>query len=152
MNQQRIIIITVLILTLNACTHLIYPPVELPPSAIKMQDGDQVILEDVLFEFDEAILRPQGWELVSAIARYMHSYPHVKVHVSGHTDNLGVPAYNLELSRRRAEAVRNILRARGIEAARITTSYYGAERPLVDNLTVENRQKNRRVEMMLTPK
>jgi outer membrane protein OmpA-like peptidoglycan-associated protein len=137
-------------LALSGCA-VLQGPAELPPSAIKTQDGTIVTLEDVLFEFDEAILRPQGWEMVSAIGRYMQRYPEIKAHIAGHTDNIGDAAYNLELSRRRAEAVRNILRARGVAAARISVRNYGAERPVADNSSADGRRKNRRVELTLSP-
>jgi outer membrane protein OmpA-like peptidoglycan-associated protein len=75
------------------------------------------------------------------------STPAFSAEVSGHTDNIGAPAYNLKLSDARAAAVKTWLVQQGVAPARITSRGYGDTRPLAPNTTDENRFKNRRVEL-----
>jgi outer membrane protein OmpA-like peptidoglycan-associated protein len=71
-----------------------------------------------------------------------------RVEISGHTDNVGNPRTNKTLSAKRAEACRAYLISKGIEGARITAVGHGAERPVAPNDSEENRQKNRRIEVV----
>ena len=70
------------------------------------------------------------------------------VEISGHTDNVGNAKKNKALSMKRAQACREYLVSKGIEGNRITAVGYGGERPTVPNDTDENRQKNRRIEVV----
>jgi outer membrane protein OmpA-like peptidoglycan-associated protein len=72
-----------------------------------------------------------------------------RLEVQGHTDNRGTPAHNLQLSQQRAETVVRWLVGFGIEPARLEAKGYGDERPLVPNLTTENRARNRRVQFII---
>jgi outer membrane protein OmpA-like peptidoglycan-associated protein len=67
--------------------------------------------------------------------------------IDGHTDNVGTPEMNLDLSLRRAESVKAYLIDKGVDGSKIQTAGYGLTRPIADNKTAEGRQKNRRVEM-----
>ena len=71
------------------------------------------------------------------------------VTVSGHTDGKGTDAYNLELGRKRAEAVRELLIKFGAPAERLSVTSYGKSQPIADNDTEEGRAKNRRVEFQV---
>jgi outer membrane protein OmpA-like peptidoglycan-associated protein len=71
------------------------------------------------------------------------------VEIGVHTDSRGRPSRNLEISQRRAEAVRQRLIESGVSPARLQAKGYGAERPLVPNLTPSNRARNRRVELRI---
>ena len=73
-----------------------------------------------------------------------------KLEISGHTDNIGDANFNLVLSKKRAEALKNYLIFKGVDANRLTTFYFGETQPLIDNTTLEGRKKNRRVEMKIT--
>ena len=81
----------------------------------------------------------------------MQKYPNSLVDVMGHTDSTGSDAYNLDLSRRRAESVANYLVSRGTNRARIATVGYGEQYPRADNPTEQGRALNRRVEIRITP-
>ena len=81
--------------------------------------------------------------------RFLNENPTLRIEISGHTDNLGAPAYNLQLSLKRAQSVANYLTAHGITATRLTQKGYGADKPLAANDTEENRQINRRIEFRL---
>jgi outer membrane protein OmpA-like peptidoglycan-associated protein len=71
-----------------------------------------------------------------------------KVEISGHTDNVGKPKANKVLSAKRAQACRAYLIVKGIDGSRITAIGHGDERPVVPNDSDENRQKNRRIEVV----
>ena len=76
----------------------------------------------------------------------MKQYPMTDTVIEGHTDSVGTAAYNLSLSQRRAEAVRQVLIDQfKVDASRLTSVGYGEERPIADNRTAEGRQLNRRV-------
>ncbi len=67
----------------------------------------------------------------------------------GHTDNVGDDASNMELSRKRSEAVRDYLVSKGLNFSRFNVEYYGESRPIDNNDTPEGRKRNRRVEMII---
>jgi outer membrane protein OmpA-like peptidoglycan-associated protein len=81
----------------------------------------------------------------------MSQYPNTLVRVEGHTDSKGSSEYNLDLSNRRAIAVRNLLMQRGIADSRIDVVGYGKNMPVATNDTEAGRQKNRRVEIKIAP-
>lgn len=76
-------------------------------------------------------------------------YPKTNIIVEGHTDSSGSDAYNMELSKNRAQAVTNYLSSNGISASRIETNWFGEDQPKHDNYTAEGRSKNRRVELAI---
>ena len=78
----------------------------------------------------------------------MKEWGDVKVEIAGHTDSVGTDEYNMGLSLRRAESVRNYLVDKGIPADRLTIRGYGESQPVADNATAEGRFQNRRVELI----
>ena len=105
---------------------------------------------DVLFDFDEADIRPDAAAALSQLATVIAAYPNGRVELSGHTDARGGDAYNLRLSERRAAAVAAWLVERhGVPAGRLATRGEGETRPVGDNATEEGRQRNRRVEALI---
>lgn len=76
-------------------------------------------------------------------------YPKTNIIVEGHTDSSGSDAYNMELSKNRAQAVTNYLSSNGISASRIETNWFGEDQPKHDNSTAEGKSKNRRVELAI---
>lgn len=105
-------------------------------------------LQGVHFDFDKATLRPESLTVLDEDVAALSKWGDVKVEVAGHTDSKGSDAYNLNLSQRRAEAVRNYLIGKGIAAERLTAKGYGESQPVADNATDEGRAKNRRVELV----
>ena len=87
---------------------------------------------------------------IDRLAQLLSVYPERSVRVEGHTDSVGDDATNQELSERRAAAVRDALLARGVDAARIEAVGYGATHPIADNRTESGRQKNRRIDIVLS--
>ena len=103
------------------------------------------------FDFDKATIRPQARRLIQDIAVTLQNNPTWNIAIRGHTDSLGAPDYNLALSARRAEAVKQaIIRDHGIVASRITTSGAGMNEPKAPNDTLQGRAQNRRVELTRT--
>ena len=101
----------------------------------------------VNFDFNKSVLRPDSTPMLRQILLLFSKTPAYSAEISGHTDNVGTPGYNLKLSDARAAAVRAWLLQQGVAATRLTSRGYGDTRPLVPNTTDENRFKNRRVEL-----
>jgi len=103
----------------------------------------------IYFDFDSATVREQSTPALQQITDALNNNPSWKLLIEGHTDNLGGDAYNLDLSKRRSEAVKVALVTRyHIDAVRLTTVGYGASRPKASNDTLEGRAQNRRVELV----
>jgi outer membrane protein OmpA-like peptidoglycan-associated protein len=106
-------------------------------------------ISDVLFEFDEATLKPGAALNLSKLVQVLNEHPDRNILIEGHTDSLGDASYNEQLSQQRAEAVANFLRNQGIADNRIMTRGYGESYPIASNETQAGRQQNRRVEIVL---
>jgi outer membrane protein OmpA-like peptidoglycan-associated protein len=110
-----------------------------------------VSLSDVLFDFNQATLKPGAKEKLSKLAGILLAYPdRYRMEIEGHTDAIGSDEYNLKLSEMRAFSVRDYLRQAGIESTRIVAVRgFGKTRPVTTNDTSEGRQMNRRVELII---
>lgn len=97
------------------------------------------------FETDKAVIRPASFGPLNELATLLSEHPNWKLRITGHTDNMGTAEWNMDLSRRRAESVREYLINREIDAERFIVTWHGEEQPIADNLTAEGRQRNRRV-------
>ncbi|MDI3316001.1 MAG: OmpA family protein [Mycobacterium sp.] len=106
-----------------------------------------VRLDGVTFEFNKTRLRPDAQTILKWVVDIMKKYPDMNVEIAGYTDSIGSDAYNLKLSQRRAEAVRDYLVSQGIESSRVTPKGYGKADPVASNATAEGRERNRRVEL-----
>ena len=102
---------------------------------------------DILFEFDKWVIRAEVVPELDQWADYFLHNPQVKAEIDGYADSIGSTAYNLTLSERRAQAVKNYLIKKGVEPQRIVTRGFGESKPVAPNTTDEGRQKNRRVEL-----
>jgi len=104
------------------------------------------------FESDSARLLPSASEQLQNIASIMQAYPAVKVKIGGYTDNSADSAYNLKLSRERAEAAVDRIASLGVDRSRLEAEGYGDAHPIADNATPQGRQRNRRVDIAVTNK
>lgn len=111
--------------------------------------GTIVSLADILFDFDKSTLRREVEFNLVKIATILNQFPEMKILVEGHTDNVGKPEYNLDLSKRRAQSVRDFLNSQEVAAERLSVAGYGSTQPVADNATDEGRQKNRRVDLVI---
>lgn len=112
--------------------------------------GLVLTLGDVLFDTGRAELKPGAFRTVDRLATFMRDHPERSLEVEGYTDSVGGDALNLALSQRRANAVRAALVSRGVEGTRITTNGMGKASPVASNDTAEGRQRNRRVEIVIS--
>jgi OOP family OmpA-OmpF porin len=117
--------------------------------AQQTERGIVLTMGDVLFAFGKADLSPKADRNVQKLADFLKKYPNRNVLIEGHTDSVGSEEFNLNLSRKRAGAVRDKLAADGIDPGRITTVGYGKKYPAVPNDTEANRALNRRVEVII---
>ena len=102
---------------------------------------------DVLFDFDKAVIKPEGKSKLDDISNKAKGANLEVVIAIGHADSVGSDAYNQRLSVRRAESVKAYLVSKGIEANRVYTEGKGEKQPVADNKTADGRAKNRRVEI-----
>lgn len=109
----------------------------------------ELVFEDVHFDFDRYSLRPEAVRALDEAVRALQEQPDVNVEIEGHTCNIGTAEYNLALGERRANAVRDYLTSRGINANRFRTVSYGEERPKHDNAREETRRLNRRAALVV---
>ncbi len=105
------------------------------------------ILRNIYFDFDKATFKTESYTELNMLENMMRSNPGMSVEIAGHTDAIGTKNYNMYLSRKRAEAVKDFLTKKGIDARRIKAVGYGKSKPLASNDDeLEGRQLNRRVE------
>jgi OOP family OmpA-OmpF porin len=106
-------------------------------------------LRTIRFRLGSADLTEAGKRVLDDLATRLQQAPKLKLEVGAHTDSIGTPSYNLDLSNRRADAVVQYLVSKGIATDRLIPRGYGASRPVADNATDEGRAKNRRIEFHL---
>jgi len=105
----------------------------------------------VLFASGQATLLPIAQERLDQVARMLLDNPGRSIRIEGHTDSRGSAARNQELSRLRAESVRQYLISRSVPADLVRAEGIGSARPVADNRTAEGRANNRRVEIIVEP-
>ena len=108
------------------------------------------VFEDVHFDFDRNVLRPDALVVLDEAITAMKAEPGLKLQIEGHTCNIGTAEYNLALAERRAQAVREYLQSRGVDASRLSIVSYGEERPAHDNSREETRRLNRRAALVVS--
>src|SRR5947208_654465 len=112
--------------------------------------GLVVNMGDVLFDFGKYDLRPEAREKLAKLSGIILAHPGLDLAVEGHTDNVGSDEVNQKLSEKRAETVRAYLIQQGLADGNVTAQGFGKTSPVVDNSTPEGRQKNRRVEIVVS--
>ena len=114
-----------------------------------LREHRRAVVYDLYFDFNSADMRHESDSTLNVIAQVLRRNPDWKLAIEGHTDAVASDRYNLELSGRRAAAVKAALVGTfGIGAGRLTTAGYGESRPQDRNDTVEGRARNRRVELV----
>jgi outer membrane protein OmpA-like peptidoglycan-associated protein len=112
--------------------------------------GKIEILDKIYFETDKAIIKPESFPILDAIAATLQGNPQIEqVEIQGHADERGSPEHNMELTQARAESVMQYLVNKGIDPARLTAKGYGATMPIDPGHDEEAWSKNRRVEFVI---
>jgi OOP family OmpA-OmpF porin len=118
-------------------------------------DGNGCVVEqtltirDITFENNSARLTANAQRLMENVVAFLRSDSTARISISGHTDSVASDAYNMKLSRSRANEVRDYLVGYGIDASRLEAAGYGESRPVATNATAEGRELNRRVEFRI---
>jgi outer membrane protein OmpA-like peptidoglycan-associated protein len=118
--------------------------------ASSSERGLVITLGDVLFDVDRSELRSGAQYTIDKLAAFLVEYPTRKVLIEGFTDSTGAVEYNQRLSERRADEVKKVLVTKGIDSSRLMTRGYGVAFPVAGNATAEGRQRNRRVEVIIS--
>ena len=105
------------------------------------------ISAEALFDTNSDVVRPDAKDKLMEIVRWMKEHSGERIIVEGHTDSIGGRDFNLNLSLRRAQSVKNFLVSQGVRASLISIDGYGYSRPVASNNSPEGRQRNRRVEV-----
>ena len=111
--------------------------------------GDKITLKNIYFEMSKAELLPASYAELDNLVKLMGENPNMQIRLEGHTDIVGDPEANLELSRQRVAAVRAYLSGHGIQANRVEATGYGSKFPILKKGTDEERRVNRRVEFVI---
>lgn len=109
-----------------------------------------VNISDVLFDFNKYTLKPGAREKMAKVSGILLAYPGLKIQLEGHTDSIGSEEYNQKLSEQRANAVREYLVTQGVPGNTVASVGFGKSNPVASNDTEAGRQRNRRVEMVVS--
>lgn len=120
-----------------------------PIKVAAIAEESSIMLNNVFFDFDRSILKPESFPELDRLVNVMSENKTMQVEISGYTDAMGPEHYNLELSRKRANAVARYLTEHGIEKARLAVKFFGESNPVDTNETDDGRSKNRRVEFKI---
>lgn len=128
-------------------------PVVVTDVIIVLTQEEQAVVkkafDNLEFESGKDVIRSTSFTALDELAALLVKHPEWALKISGHTDNVGNPAQNMTLSKKRAESVKKYLVSKGASASHLKTEYFGQTRPIAPNTTEPGRQKNRRVEMLI---
>ena len=108
-----------------------------------------VVLKNIFFETDSYALKDESLAELNKLVQFLQENPHIRIEISGHTDNTGTPEYNLRLSDNRAQAVAKYLVKANVAEDRLVCRGYGLSLPVASNETEEGRAQNRRTEVKI---
>ncbi|MDH5250300.1 MAG: OmpA family protein, partial [Cyclobacteriaceae bacterium] len=120
-----------------------------PIRVAMLQQNTSIVLNNLFFDFDKAVLRPESYPELNRIVTLMEERNAMQIEISGHTDAQGPDWYNMRLSERRANAVVQYLLDKGIGKERMAVLFFGESQPIDTNETEEGRRRNRRVEFKI---
>ena len=141
-------------LALSACANKATDSLASAGSATPGSQQDFVVNvgDRVFFESDSTELTSQSISTLDKQAQWLQQYGNYSFTIEGHADERGTREYNIALGARRAQAVRDYLASRGIQAGRMRTVSYGKERPFCTESTESCWQQNRRAHLVITAK
>lgn len=115
----------------------------------KITVGGKMILKNIYFDTGKSTLKPESYEELNRVVKFLSNNESVEIEISGHTDNVGSYTYNRRLSKDRAKSVVEYLIAQGIDKSRLKYEGYAYDQPVATNATPEGRAQNRRVEFKI---
>jgi outer membrane protein OmpA-like peptidoglycan-associated protein len=119
---------------------------------VPIEIGESIHLRNVFFVQGMAVLQPESYPELNRLVKLMIDNPSIEIELGGHTDGVGDPKANMELSDNRVDTVEAYLVSQGIDSKRISGKGYGATKPIADGSSEASRQLNRRVEFKITKK
>jgi outer membrane protein OmpA-like peptidoglycan-associated protein len=120
-----------------------------PDFSAMMASSGKYVTHGINFDTDSDRLKPESAAVLKQIVAGLQKNPALKLEIDGYTDSVGDAAHNLDLSKRRAGAVKSVLVMQfGIDAARLTSNGFGTAKPISSNDTADGRAQNRRVEFV----
>jgi outer membrane protein OmpA-like peptidoglycan-associated protein len=132
--------------TFDFVNEMNFDPIVLDIALQPIKSGMSIVLNNVFFKTGEYELDKKSIAELSRLVQFLNQNIHLKVEISGHTDDVGQQSDNLILSKKRAESVVDFLIENGIDASRIIAVGYGDTKPAVPNNSAKNRKLNRRIE------
>ena len=121
-----------------------------PIAGIEVAGDEWFLRGQVLFDVNRNTIKPAAAEILLRVANFLKKNQQYMVEIQGNTDSTGPLAWNMQLSEKRAEAVKEYLVTNGVAAGSLTTKGFGPNDPLAQNNTAEGRAKNRRVDFKPT--
>ncbi len=132
---------------------LLTAPVKINFEMKPIEVGAEVEIKDIHFASNSSLFDKESMFVLNSFVEFLEDNPRVKIEIQGHTDNIGNPKANMELSKERAKAVRDFLILMGIDSTRIVAyKGFGQSKPVASNNTIEGRAKNRRTEFVIVAK
>lgn len=120
-----------------------------PPPPEEVAKKFSGAIQGIYFKVDSAEIRPQSSVILDEAVSLLKEFPQVLLMIEGHTSSEGGAEYNLDLSQRRADSVKQYLVEHGVEASRLETKGFGLTQPVAPNDTERNRKLNRRIEFKI---
>tara|TARA_Y100000589_G_C27189169_1_gene644020 strand:- start:1119 stop:3902 length:2784 start_codon:yes stop_codon:yes gene_type:complete len=112
---------------------------------VVIEEFNNIDFSNINFKFDKANISSSSKKVIYEVHEFLNKYPNINIEISGHTDNVGESNYNLKLSEKRANKIKDELISLGIDSGRINTIAHGENQPLFSNNSNNNKQMNRRV-------
>ncbi len=114
-----------------------------------VKKGYTAVLNNIFFDTDSYDLKEESITELDEVVKFLSQNAEIKMHISGHTDNVGTENYNKTLSLNRAKSVSNFLISNGVDEKRLESQGYGSTQPVTDNNSEETRSMNRRIEFKI---
>ena len=132
---------------------LLTVPVKIDFEMKSIEVGAEVEIKDIHFASNSSLFDKESMFVLNSFVEFLEDNPRVKIEIQGHTDNIGNPKTNIELSKERAKAVRDFLVLMGVDSTRIVAyKGLGQSKPVASNNTAQGRAKNRRTEFVIVAK